>query len=261
MNDGRAQSAAETIWAAWRDGRLIEGLPDGCRPRTLDDGYAAQAALPRASGQRAVGWKIAATSAAGQAHLQVSAPLAGRILADRLYQSPARLPLTRLHMAVAEAEFAFRIAADLPAGERPFTPPEVMARVLSLHPAIEMPESRIRDFAAAGVAQLVADDACSNFLVVGAAAQGWREVDLARHPARMQVNGRWVRDDIGANVLGDPRIALAWLANDRAARGEPLLAGDVVTTGTCMEPVPVALGDHVLVDFGPFGIAEAVLGA
>ncbi|MSP66999.1 MAG: hydratase [Alphaproteobacteria bacterium] len=260
MTDGRAARAAETIWGAWRDERLIDGLGADCRPRTLDEGYAAQAALPKVSGQPVVGWKIAATSKAGQAHLQVTSPLAGRLLADRLHRSPARLPLRRLHMAVAEAEFAFRIAADLPAGERPYTTDEVMARVLALHPAIEIPDSRIREFAKAGAPQLVADDACANFLVLGADAQGWRGVDLSRHPARMQINGRWVRDGIGANVLGDPRIALTWLANDRAERGEPLLAGQVVTTGTCMEPVRIALGDRVLVDFGQFGTAEASIG-
>ena len=63
----------------------------------------------------------------------------------------------------------------------------------------------------------------------------------------------------GANVLGDPRIALAWIANDRAKRGEPLLAGEVVTTGTCVTPATVRPGDDLLADFGPLGTVGARL--
>jgi 2-keto-4-pentenoate hydratase len=35
--------------------------------------------------------------------------------------------------------------------------------------------------------------------------------------------------------------------------GEGLRAGDIVTTGTCVTPVPVAPGDAVRADFGDFG--------
>ena len=60
-------------------------------------------------------------------------------------------------------------------------------------------------------------------------------------------------DGIGANVLGDPRIALAWLANDRIAQGDALRAGQIITTGTCIVPAAVAPGDDVLADFGALG--------
>jgi 2-keto-4-pentenoate hydratase len=57
-------------------------------------------------------------------------------------------------------------------------------------------------------------------------------------------------------VLGDPRIALTWIANELSRNGMTLRAGDVVTTGTCMPPLEVQAGDHVTADFGVFGRVE-----
>ena len=135
-----------------------------------------------------------------------------------------------------------------------------MDAVAALHVAIEIPDSRFDDFAAAGAPQLVADFACAEFFVLGPAApDAWRDVDLASHPVAFRVNGTEVSTGSGANVLGDPRIALAWLANDRAERGEPLRAGEVVTTGTCVIPAPVGPDDELEADFGSLGAVGARL--
>ena len=83
--------------------------------------------------------------------------------------------------------------------------------------------------------------------------ESWREIDLAAHSAALTINGTVVAEGIGANVLGDPRIALAWLANDRILHGAPLLAGEIITTGTCIVPAAIAPGDDVLADFGALG--------
>ena len=64
------------------------------------------------------GWKIAATSKAGQAHIGVTEPLAGRLFKNFILADGARLPAAPLHMKVMEAEFAFRMARDLAAALR-----------------------------------------------------------------------------------------------------------------------------------------------
>ena len=62
----------------------MTSLPERCRPRDRSQGYAVQAELIRLSGERVVGWKIAATSVAGRNHLNVDGPLAGPLLANRV---------------------------------------------------------------------------------------------------------------------------------------------------------------------------------
>jgi 2-keto-4-pentenoate hydratase len=58
---------------------------------------------------------------------------------------------------------------------------------------------------------------------------------------------------MGSNVLGDPRTALTWLVNELSGMQITLAAGQVVTTGTCLVPIPVAPGQEVSGDFGALG--------
>ena len=253
MQSQRARRAADILWSAWQERRLLEALPDDCRPQSLEEGYAIQDALAAQHGGEVIGWKIAATSANGQRHIGVSEPLGGRLFAKFCHPDGARLPADTMHMRVAEAEFAFRMANDLPPRPNRYTTEEVMAAVGTLHLAIEVPDSRYRDFARVGAPQLVADDSCACFFVLGDEAMGWRDIDLAAHPVAGHKNGVVAERGSGANVLGDPRVALAWLANDRAARGDGLKAGQIVTTGTCIKPMTIAPGDRVVADFGALG--------
>jgi 2-keto-4-pentenoate hydratase len=160
-------------------------------------------------------------------------------------------------MAVAEPEFAFRLRVDLRPRAEPFGVAEVMAAVATLHPALEIPDSRYVDFVRAGEAQLIADNACAHQFVLGpAASDGWREVELAAHEVRARVKGRdrsYDRSGSGRAVLGDPRTALVWIANELPRRGQWLRAGQVVTTGACMTPLEVLPGDLVLADYGELG--------
>ena len=235
-------------------GTQIPGLPPEMRPATRQDGYAIQARLEERSQAPLFGWKIAATSIAGQAHIGVDGPLAGRLLAERVIADGGLCPFGANRMRVAEIEFAFRMARTLWPREAPYTGAEVMAAVASLHPAIEIPDSRLTPFEAAGGPQLIADNACAHFFVLGPAASvDWRSMDLAAHAATGRVNGGAAHDGIGRNVLGDPRLALTWLANELSGLAVPLGAGQVVTTGTCLLPMAIAPGDRIDGDFGPLG--------
>jgi 2-keto-4-pentenoate hydratase len=122
-----------------------------------------------------------------------------------------------------------------------------------LHPAIEIPDSRFGDFASAGEAQLIADNACAHLFVLGAATTAnWRAMDLVEERPQITLRGQRYLGH-GKNVLGDPRVALAWLANELRGLGITLRAGEAVTTGTCHPPLPIQAGDHFAVDFGVLG--------
>ena len=251
------RDAAALIWDCWSRAAHIDQLPADCRPATRAAGYAVQSDVARLSGEAVVGWKIAATSAAGQRHINVDGPIAGRLLAGRRVSEGVPVPLRGNVMKVAEAEFAFRMAGGLPRRDAPYTVDDVMAAVGTLHPAIEVPDSRYPAFATVGAPQLIADNACACWFVIGAAADaGWRAVDLVRHSVSAYLDGKLAGQGSGANVLGDPRIALAWIANELRTFDDGLRAGDVVITGTCLVPVAVAPGARVLMDFGTLGAVE-----
>jgi 2-keto-4-pentenoate hydratase len=261
MRGEQVNAAATHLWELWQQGDVIDALDDAIRPQTRRDGYAIQERLARRSRHPPIGWKIAATSAAGQAHINVDGPMAGRLLRERAFESGAVVPFGHNRMRVAEAEFAFRMGVDLPPRARPYEMSEVVDAVAALHPAIEIPDSRYRDFTAVGAPQLIADNACAHYFVNGPAAPDlWRGLDLRQHRVTGTVIGRITREGIGAAVLGDPRVALTWLANELSGLERTLRAGEIVTTGTCLVPLEIALGDEVVMDFGVLGAVEVRLG-
>jgi 2-keto-4-pentenoate hydratase len=254
MTPDQMRQAQELLYRNWKAGTRIEGLPSSLLPADRAEAYRLQALIESYSSRPLFGWKIAATSTAGQQHIGVEGPLAGRILAERVLPDGGVCPLGNNLMRVAELEFAFRMGQNLLPRAEPYSPDEVLAAVATLHPAIEIPDSRFRHFETAGLAQLVADNACAHLFVLGPAATvEWRAIDLPAHRVPAFLNGRHVGDGVGANVLDDPRIALTWLANELSRHGLPLRKDQVVTTGTCIKPLTIAPGDHVEGDFGVLG--------
>jgi 2-keto-4-pentenoate hydratase len=253
LDPDKVATAAKTLHDHWRAGTKLETLDDSIRPRDRVEGYAIQAALAGHSPGKLFGWKIAATSEAGQKHINVGGPLAGRIFAETVIADGGIALMKGNEMRVGEPEFAFRFARDLSPRANPYSVQEVLDAVGTLHPAIEIPDSRFADFAAAGEAQLIADDACAHLFVLGAATGAdWRSRDLIEERPAITLRGNEYTGH-GRNVLGDPRVALAWCANELRSLGITLRAGEVVTTGTCHPPLPIQSGDLFAADFGVIG--------
>jgi 2-keto-4-pentenoate hydratase len=260
LDEQQTAAAARTLYDHWQAGTKLRDLDASQRPRDRAEGYAIQAAMARHFAGTKMGWKIAATSEAGQKHINVSGPLAGRIFAERVIPDGGTVSMAGNEMRVGEPEFAFRMGRDLAPRPRPYSVEEVLAAVDTLHPAIELPDSRFADFTSAGEAQLIADQACAHLFVLGAATGAdWRALDLVEQKPVVMLRGqRFVGH--GKNVLGDPRVALSWLANELRGLGVTLKAGEVVTTGTCHPPLPIAPGDRFEADFAAFGKVSVALG-
>ena len=256
------QAAADLVWNHWQAGTLIDAPPAELASQSRAEAYAVQALFEMRSAHPLFGWKIAATSQAGQKHIGVEGPLAGRILAEKVVPEGALCDLTHCHMKFAEAEFAFRMGRDLPPRAAPYMQAEVMAAAASLHPAIEIPDSRFTRYETRGALQLICDDACAHQFYLGAASTvNWQSIDLAKLATAGRVfdtEGKLKLEwpGSGANVLGDPRLALTWIANELSAHGVTLRAGQVVTTGTCVPPMTVAPGETFVADLGAVGEAR-----
>ena len=261
MDADAARRAAELLWQHWCEETKLETLPPECRPASLAEGYTVQALIPAVAGDPMTGWKLAATAEAGQRHIGVDGPIAGRLLRSRVLAPGAKVPMAGNRMRVGEVEVAFVLRRDLPPRETPYRPDELLDAIESLHPGIELPDSRFADFAKAGGAQLAADCACAHYYVLGPAAdERWRETDLRTHPARLFVNGEVVAEGTGADVLGGPLEALAWLAACEAVTATGLRAGELVTTGVIGGPRPIREGDELVGDLGVLGRVSARVG-
>jgi len=248
------QALAELLLAARRTGRPIETLPAALTPATADAAYAVQDSVAAALGAIA-GWKVGAASPTAE-------PNCAPLFAAWVAASPARWPAARFRLRGIEGELAFRFGRALPPRAAPYGEDEVWAAIGTLHPAIELVESRFVDFRAMDRFALLADFGSNGAFCYGAAAvSDWRAVDFLRQPAVLTIDGKEVARAIGGNAAGHPRRLLTWLANHRAARGSGIAAGDIVTTGTHTGLVFAEPGATVTVRFAGLGEASLTLTA
>lgn len=252
--------AAEVIRQCWSRGDAIDYVKGNLWPDTPEQGYEIQSLIAKLRREPVIGWKIAATAIAGRDHINVDRPLAGRLFPSICHGNGAEIPFGRNRMAVAEAEFAFTLGADLPPREAAYTDDEVADSIQSLHPALELPDSRFRDFTLPGTAGLIADNACAaNFVLGEPTTKPFSAPALSDHQTALFVNGEQVTSGYGADALDGPLSALVWIANTLSTLGVGLQAGQFVTTGVTGAPSPVKAGDVIIADLGEYGSVSATL--
>lgn len=258
MTTGSTTSeAAQHVWAAWRDGRKLDGLPAGCRPADLDSAYAAQAELDALAGRR-VGWKLAATGAGGRAALGVDEPLIGPLYARFAIPDGGELAFGPVRMKTVEGEFGFVMDADLAPREAPYGRDDVLAALGAFVPAIEVPDTRYLDHRGVGGPQLVADAACAGTFVLGTPVADYDPELLREHTMTLQTAGAEPVAGRGDKVLGDPVEAVVHLAEHLRRLGRTLSRGDVVITGAAAAAKEPAPGE-VVADFGALGRVSLTL--
>ncbi|MFJ3054804.1 2-keto-4-pentenoate hydratase [Herbaspirillum sp. NPDC087042] len=254
LTESQRQEVADLLWDCWAHGRRVAQLPAHLQPGSRQEAYDIQGHLETRSFAPLAGWKIGATGPGGQQLLNITAPLAGRLLAERIHRNGSRVALGNSLMSVIEVEVAFRMRESLPPRATPYTQEEVLAAVGSVHPAIEIPDSRYDNFRQVGAEQLIADNSCADQFVLGAPANvDWRSLDLAALTTTAILDNGEERAGSGAQVLGDPRVALTWLANELRQHGLTLGAGHVVATGSTIVPMPVRAGLTVRAELGVLG--------
>lgn len=255
--------AGKMLLAARRELSPIPELLEAYRPATAAEGYQVQAALRAARGGQLAGFKIGATSQVVRNLLATEEPFYGCLFADGIHDSPATLSAGDTNFRLIEPEFAFRLGADLPARKAPYGRDELAEAIACLHPAFEVVTSAFGDaWTEAGLAQLIADNGVHECLVLGPAVEDWRDVDLAAQEVVFESAGAEVGRGRGADALGHPLDALAWLA-DVGVLADPetqirrgLRAGDLITTGLVTPFALAEAGTALRADFGPLGAVE-----
>ena len=248
--------AAAAILGARRARRILLPLGDAA-PADVAAGYAAQREVAAALGAvPPAGFKIGATTKQMQAYLGLAGPAAGFVQAENLQAESGRFRFDDLIAPGVECEVGLRLGADLPAG--PCTRAAAAAAVADVFAAIEIVEKRYTDLAALGTPTLIADQVFHRAGVLGAPAAGWREADLGTIRGRITVDGALRGEGVGADLLGHPLEALAWLAGSpAAAEFGGLKAGQVVFLGSVTPPIWLDGPCEVTVAFDVLGRVTA----
>lgn len=204
-------------------------------------------------GGEVLGLKLGGTTEAILARLNLENPFVGPIFSSRTSLSPAVLRRADFIACIIEAEIGVRIGRDLGAENGAPSRDDLLAAIDSVFPAIEIADSRLRDWPQMGAAAIISDNGYAGAWVRGVEVAQWRDIDLVRLSITLRKDGEVIREGSGEIVLGDPLRALGMLVSSLRQRGQILRAGTLVSTGSCIAPFPSAGGGHFVADFGALG--------
>ena len=262
MDDSTFDAARTALAAARRDARAIESWPEERLPRDLAEAYRLQAAVTRELGAIG-GWKVAAVTPAQRESLGVDvaigAPLLQPWMRDFRRQG-AELRVADFIAPKLECEFAFELGHDLaPRPGTPYTRKEVAEAILAMRIAVEIVDSRLPR--GLGALAELSDGFNNGAFVAGPRIHAWHSLDFASLAIVLtHTDGGATREiarGSGAAILdGDPFGTVVQLANAPPASARGLVAGDIVTTGSCTGAPPLPGAGAYRADFGDLGSVE-----
>ncbi|GGU81646.1 hydratase [Streptomyces litmocidini] len=252
LTDRRRHEAAELLRSAEQHVAPIAPLTDAFPGIGTVDAYEIQLVNVRhrlAAGAEVRGHKVGLSSPVMQRMMGVDEPDYGHLLDDMELRPHDPVPVARYCHPRVEVEVGFVLGDDLP-GET-CTPADVLAATERVVPALELIDSRIRDWRIT-IADTIADNASSAGYVVGEGRDP-RELDLTSIGARLSSGGELLAEGRSDAVLGDPARSVAWLARTVARFGVSLRRGHVVLPGSCTRAVDVAAGTVFTAEFTGLG--------
>jgi 2-oxo-3-hexenedioate decarboxylase len=221
-----------------------------------DDAYAIQDEIRRrkeARGSKITGLKAGLTSFAKMKQMGVETPVFG-FMADYMGKPDGgEIKTSELIHPKVEAEICIVTKSDLQGPG--CTIAAVVAATDFVLPAVEVIDSRYRDFKF-DLKSVIADNTSSSRFVVGGRARAVAELDLRTLGVVLEKNGEIVATATGAAVLGNPLAAVAMMADHLTARGQLIPAGTFIMTGGVTEAIPVQAGDHIAVQFHDLGMVS-----
>jgi 2-keto-4-pentenoate hydratase len=252
-------AAAEAIADARRNTRPLNSLGPDVAPKDEAEGYRIQRAvhdllLPYFGAM--VGYKIGCTSAVMQQYLDIPHPCGGGVFAAGVHDSGAALRAGDFVRVGVECEIAVRLGRDLEPSQAPFTADAVAQAIDAYLPAMEIVDDRYVKWETMGAPTLVADDFFAAGCVLGSPVARTAAPDLLDVIGRAVIDGNEVGRGTGADVLGHPHNALAWLANHLAASGNGLRAGQIVLTGSLVKTLWLNAGDKVSMELSGLGTVQ-----
>ena len=257
----RIERAGEWLFEAHRRRERFAPLPPELAPRSSAEAYAIQGQFVGRSAQSlgpVAGYKIALTTPAMRAMAGMQDSIAGDMLESTIRRGDAKVRAADYQNLIVEFELAFVLGDDLPVIDAPYTREKVARAVAAAMPALELADDRHADYATLKdhALMLAADNAWNEGAVLGAPVAGWSALDLAAAKGEAFINGEPVGEGHGRDVLGHPLEALAWIANNLAARGLGLWRNDVVITGSWVTSKFPKPGDRLRWSIGGLGSIE-----
>ncbi|MBA4538022.1 fumarylacetoacetate hydrolase family protein [Bacillus aquiflavi] len=253
------ETIAAELFKAERDIEEVDKFTDKYPQLTTDIAYDIQELLVKkkitAEKTSISGWKLGLTSKAKQKMMGVHEPTYGVLLKSMQISEDEAISLKPFIHPKIEPEIAFVFDKEL---KGPVSVPEVLAATRYVAPALEIIDSRYRNFSFT-LTDVIADNSSSSRYIIGKQTFKPELVDFTLMGMVFKKNGEVVATSTAASVMGHPARAIAWMVNKLTARGQSILPGQVVLSGALSGAMMMEAGDEVSVGFDGIGHLEVTI--
>lgn len=241
--------AARALLEAERECMPIRLLTRSMPDLTVEEAYKIADLRNAACGLSPLGYKLGYTSAAMRAQMGIEDPNYGRLFAAQAVTQGTIASEELIHPRI-EAELTVLMGKELAGPDTGWE--AAWDAVAAVMPSLEVVDTRYESYHFTAVDNISDNSSAARFVlgehVLRSAIANLRDVAV-----ELSCNGQVIDTGWGRDAMGDPIVALAWLANVLYRSGTSLKAGDLVMTGGLTRAHAARSGDIFSAHFNGLG--------
>jgi len=236
----------------------VSELPKRLIPTTYEDAYLIQEELKllylSLKDNITIGKKVGCTSTEGQKQLSIDEPFYGNLYSRFYGVDIDELSSKKFNKPFIEPEIALRIKKDIDISKAPFSLKDIDTLFDGFVCALEIVDFRFnKSLKEIGALNLIATNGASEYWIRNSEIFDLNKINFENHPVNIFFDNKIVGEGNTNSVMGSPLNSALWLINKIAKKGETLLKGQFITTGTCTKAHELIPNSKISADFGQFG--------
>jgi 2-keto-4-pentenoate hydratase len=255
------QEAAKLLFEHRLNKLTVSELPKQLIPTSYEDAYLIQEELKllylSLKDNITIGKKVGCTSTEGQKQLSIDEPFYGNLY-SRFYDVDIdELSSKKFNKPFIEPEIALRIKKDIDISKAPFSLKDIDTLFDGFVCALEIVDFRFnKSLKEIGALNLIATNGASEYWIRNSEIFDLNSINFDNHPVNIFFDNNLVGEGNTNSVMESPLNSALWLINKISKKGETLLKGQFVTTGTCTKAHELIPNSKISADFGQYGKVE-----
>lgn len=257
------QEAAKFLFEHRLNKSNVNDLPKNLTPTNDNESYLIQEELKllylNLKENISIGKKVGCTSIDAQKQLDISEPFYGNLFSRFYSIDPKEISSKKFSKPFIEPEIALRVKEDIDISRAPFTTKHIDYLFDGFVCSLEIVDFRFnKTLKEIGVLNLIATNGASEFWIRNSEVFEMSKIKFEDHSISISYDKKIIGQGNTKNVMQNPLNSGLWLINKIAQKGEILLKGQFISTGTCTKAHELNAGTEISADFGKLGKIEFI---
>ena len=254
-------AAAKILFDRRLEYKGLDSMPLDLMPSSIEESYLIQNELKilylTLHKNYTIGKKVGCTNKFAQQQLNIFEPFYGNLFAKYSDANGCELKSSKFFRPFVEPEISFRITNDININDAPYKFEDAYILFDALFPSIEIVDFRFgENIKEVGIKNLIMTNGASEFYIMGSEMFKLKDIDLSNLDVSLIINDSVIDQGNTNLVLGNPINSAIWLINKLSSLGEPMLKGQIITTGTCTKAISIKKESKIKAKFTGLGDVE-----